>query len=105
MRKSLWASARRYLDTDKSGFVDYSEFLAAAMDRKKLLSLERLEKAFEAFDKDKNGKISAQELKLMLESTVKLDLDAYKKLIQDVDQNGDDLVDFREFKDMMGGLV
>jgi calcium-dependent protein kinase len=93
------------VDTDKSGFVDYSEFLAAAMDRKKLLSLERLEKAFEAFDKDKNGKISAQELKLMLESTVKLDLEAYKKLIQDVDQNGDDLVDFREFKDMMSGLV
>lgn len=93
------------VDTDKSGFIDYSEFLAAAMDRKKLLSLERLEKAFEAFDKDKNGKISAQELKLMLESTTKLELDTYKRLIQEVDQNGDELVDFKEFKDMMSGLV
>ena len=93
------------VDTDKSGYIDYSEFLAAAMDRKKLLSMERLEKAFEAFDKDKNGKISAQELKLMLESTTKFDLDAYKRLISEVDQNGDELVDFKEFKDMMIGLV
>jgi len=67
--------------------------------------MERLEKAFEAFDKDKNGKISAQELKLMLESTTKFDLDAYKRLISEVDQNGDELVDFKEFKDMMIGLV
>lgn len=93
------------VDTDKSGYIDYSEFLAAAMDRKKLLSMERIEKAFEAFDKDKNGKISAQELKLMLESTTKLELDAYKRLINEVDQNGDELVDFKEFKDMMSGLV
>ena len=69
------------VDTDRSGYIDYSEFIAAAMDRKKLLSLERLETAFQAFDKDNNGKISAEELKLMLDSNVKFDLNAYSKLI------------------------
>ncbi|OMJ83887.1 hypothetical protein SteCoe_15116 [Stentor coeruleus] len=93
------------VDTDRSGFIDYSEFLAAAMDRKKLLSIERLEAAFQAFDKDQNGKISAEELKLMLESNTRLQLGAYSKLILDVDQNGDEMVDFKEFKDMMLSLV
>ena len=93
------------VDTDRSGYIDYSEFIAAAMDRKKLLSLERLETAFQAFDKDNNGKISAEELKLMLDSNVKFDLNAYSKLIAEVDQNGDEMVDFKEFKDMMLSLV
>ena len=92
------------IDTDKSGFVDYSEFLAAAMDRSKLLSAERLQSAFEAFDRDKNGKISAQELKAMLENGNKLEIEVYSKLIREVDQNGDSLVDFREFLDMMNKL-
>lgn len=93
------------VDTDRSGFIDYTEFLAAAMDRKKLLSIERLELAFQAFDKDKNGKISAEELKLMLETDSKLDIEAYAKLISEVDQNGDEMVDFKEFKDMMLSLL
>ena len=93
------------VDTDRSGYIDYSEFLAAAMDRKKLLSVERLEAAFHAFDKDNNGKISAEELKLMLDSKPKLEITAYKKLINEVDQNGDELVDFKEFEAMMLSLI
>ena len=93
------------VDTDRSGYIDYSEFLAAAMDRKKLLSVERLEAAFHAFDKDNNGKISAEELKLMLDSKPKLEITAYRKLISEVDQNGDQLVDFKEFEAMMLSLV
>ena len=93
------------VDTDKNGYIDYSEFLAAAIDRNKLLSIERLEAAFNAFDKDRNGKISAEELKLMLESNQKLEISAYSKLIGEVDQNGDEMVDFKEFKDMMLALL
>lgn len=92
-------------DTDKSGFIDYSEFLAAAMDKKKLLSEEKLEAAFKAFDHDNNGKITAQELKYLLESHIKYDITTYSKLIEQVDQNGDGMIDFKEFKDMMISLM
>ena len=93
------------VDTDGSGYIDYSEFIAAAMDKKKLLSEEKLEAAFKAFDTDHNGKITAQELKSFLESEVKVDISAYRRLIQQVDKNGDGVIDFDEFKEMMNMLA
>ncbi|OMJ87595.1 hypothetical protein SteCoe_10688 [Stentor coeruleus] len=93
------------VDTDNSGYIDYSEFLAAAMDKKKLLSEAKLEAAFKAFDRDDNGKITAQELKYLLEAHVKIDISAYAKLIEQVDRNGDGMIDFSEFKEMMISLI
>jgi calcium-dependent protein kinase len=55
-----------FCDTDGSGHIDYNEFLAAAFDRSKLLSKEKLESAFETFDKDGNGKISVNEFKELI---------------------------------------
>lgn len=54
------------VDTDKSGEIDYTEFVIATMNRQKLLSRERLQAAFNAFDKDGSGSISADELREML---------------------------------------
>ena len=51
------------VDIDQSGFVDYSEFLAATLDRSVYLQEEKLWSAFLTFDKDGSGKISAQELR------------------------------------------
>jgi len=93
------------IDTDNSGYIDYSEFLAAAMDKKKFLSSQRLEASFHAFDRDNNGKITAQELKHILESEIKIDITAYSNLIKQVDKNGDGMIDFKEFKDMMMELI
>ena len=93
------------IDTDRSGFIEYSEFLVAAMDRKKLLSPEHLEAVFQAFDSDKNGKISAAELKNVLDYQQNLDISVYANLIKEVDQNGDGCVDYREFKIMMTSLL
>ena len=39
------------VDIDKSGEIDYTEFIAATLDRKKIISKERLEQAFNLFDK------------------------------------------------------
>ena len=39
------------IDIDKSGFIDYSEFVVAAMNEKSLLSNEKLMQAFKMFDK------------------------------------------------------
>ncbi len=39
------------IDMDGSGEIDYNEFLAFSLNRKKLLSKNNLEMAFKAFDK------------------------------------------------------
>jgi calcium-dependent protein kinase len=39
------------VDIDKSGFIDYSEFVIASMNEKALLSTEKLQAAFKMFDK------------------------------------------------------
>ena len=51
------------VDMDKSGFIDYSEWVVATIDKKKLLSEEKLKAAFSLFDKDGGGTISAHEVK------------------------------------------
>jgi calcium-dependent protein kinase len=39
------------IDLDGNGYIDYNEFLAATMNRSKLLSKNNLEIAFKTFDK------------------------------------------------------
>lgn len=39
------------VDIDKNGHIDYTEFISATMDKRKLLSKERLKSAFNLFDK------------------------------------------------------
>jgi calcium-dependent protein kinase len=54
------------VDIDKSGFIDYSEFVIASMNEKTLLTNEKLQAAFKMFDKDGSGSISASEIKEVL---------------------------------------
>ena len=50
-------------DTDGSGEIDYSEWVIATMDKKKLLTEDKLLMAFNMFDKDNGGSISSAEVK------------------------------------------
>ena len=54
------------VDTDKSGFIDYSEFVVAATSQSALTSQEKLQAAFKMFDKDGSGMISADEIREVL---------------------------------------
>ena len=65
MKESEIYEIFKKIDTDNSGTIDYSEFITASIDRKKMLSKKRLEKIFKMFDKDGSGTISANELKAM----------------------------------------
>jgi len=51
------------VDTDKSGAIDYSEFVVATMNEKNLLSNNKLQTAFKMFDKDGGGSISTDEIR------------------------------------------
>jgi len=54
------------VDSDNSGFIDYTEFVVAAMNQQELTSNEFLQAAFKMFDKDGSGVISADEIKTVL---------------------------------------
>ena len=49
-------------DTDGDGKIDFDEFSTAALDKKKHISRENIQKAFKMFDQNGDGKISPQEL-------------------------------------------
>ena len=49
-------------DTDNSGSIDYTEFLAATLDAQIFLRDDYLKTAFDMFDKDGSGKIDKNEL-------------------------------------------
>ena len=54
------------VDTDRSGYIDYSEFVVAAMNERQLTSNDKLQAAFKMFDKDGSGIISADEIREVL---------------------------------------
>ena len=92
------------IDIDGNGFIDYTEFILASMNKEKMLTTERLEATFNLFDKDGSGKITAKELKEILEIHDVED-SSWDNLIAEVDSNGDGGVDLKEFKDMMLALL
>jgi len=91
------------VDFDQNGFLEYSEFVTVAMDRKQLCSRERLSKAFNLFDTDGSGKISSNEL-AQLFGMSELGSDEWTNLIAEIDQNGDGQVDLDEFVQMLAKL-
>jgi len=88
-------------DSDGSGEIDYSEFVVATMDKRKLLSNEKLEAAFNLFDKDGSGTISANEVKEVLGVGKNIDEKIWNDIVMEVDSNGDGEISFSEFKTMM----
>ena len=88
------------IDLDGSGSISYNEFLTSIIDSKKFLTEDRLEKAFKMLDRDENGLLSVDEIKSFFGGDEK----TWKKVLKDVDKNGDGDVDYKEFKQMMIGF-
>jgi len=91
------------LDTDGSGCINYTEFIAATIDQRIYLKNERLFEAFKNFDKDNSGKISVNEIG----SIINLNKDDFKNLEEEIkkfDLNGDGEIDYNEFCNMMATL-
>lgn len=87
------------LDTDKSGNIDYTEFMAATLNQAQYQKKDILWAAFRKFDLNGDGKISKAELATLIkEDKDKID----KAIFQGADLDGDGEVDFEEFCAMMG---
>jgi len=69
------------VDLDGSGYIDYSEWVVATINKKKLLSPEKLKAAFVLFDRDGGGTISALEVKEMLCQGQNIDDEVWEKII------------------------
>jgi calcium-dependent protein kinase len=99
-------SIMRVADSDGSGEIDYSEWLAATTDKNMLISDEKLRTAFEYFDKDGSGSISLDEIKSVLGVKKRLvDDKIWSELIREADADGNGEIDYDEFKGMMSKLV
>ncbi len=88
------------IDLDNSGSISYNEFLTSVIDSKKILTEDRLRKAFDMFDKDSSGTLDIEEIKGFFGGNE----NTWKRVLKDVDTNGDGQVDFQEFKKMMIGF-
>jgi calcium-binding protein CML len=116
----------REVDTNGDGFIDLAEFMdlntrAMAADcsgntmpevhSSELLpaqsagSVDAMMSAFNVFDVDKNGFISAEELHFVLAGfgDENVSVDDCRCMIQCVDEDGDQMVNFREFEALMNG--
>jgi len=96
------------IDTDGSGVLDYSEFVAATLDKRKYIQEDMCWRAFKTFDVDGGGTIDKEELLKLLgfdsladQMQVKLTEAEVDAIMNEVDLNRDGKIDFEEFMAMM----
>lgn len=92
------------MDVDGSGSIDYTEFLAATLDKKQYQQESICWAAFQVFDTDGSGSISKAELDKVLASGSLEDVmgsQAVARVLKECDQDGDGQIDFNEFMRMM----
>ncbi|GAY42854.1 hypothetical protein CUMW_070110 [Citrus unshiu] len=88
-------------DVDKSGTIDYTEFITATMHRHKLEKEENLYKAFKYFDEDDSGFITREELRQAMNQYGMGDEATIDEILEDVDTDKDGRINYEEFVAMM----
>lgn len=86
------------VDTNKDGYIYYTEFLAATLKTQGRIQEERLASAFERFDSDDTGFISRENLRIILGSDYTKE--KVDKIMLEADENGDGVISFQEFLDV-----
>ena len=98
------------IDSDHNGYLEYEEFVRAAIDKDHFLSVNFLQFAFNYFDKDHDGEITLEEVKnkFFLNDKNKNSLkaqDQLQKSFNEIDINGDGKLSFEEFAKMMENII
>lgn len=69
------------------------------------MDLEMLEQVFAEIDQDHSGALDADELKaLMVRANINVSPEELDEMIQMADENGDGLIDLREFKKLFSNF-
>eukprot|EP00746_Dinoflagellata_sp_MGD_P132960 gnl/MRDRNA2_/MRDRNA2_66641_c0_seq2.p1 gnl/MRDRNA2_/MRDRNA2_66641_c0~~gnl/MRDRNA2_/MRDRNA2_66641_c0_seq2.p1 ORF type:complete len:525 (-),score=97.86 gnl/MRDRNA2_/MRDRNA2_66641_c0_seq2:94-1668(-) len=103
-----------HIDTTGNGVIDYTEFVAAALDKKMYLQEDLCWSAFRVFDIHGNGRLTKDELAKMLgggnsdkeceevwQDVMHIDRMEIERILKDHDADGDGAIDFDEFMVMM----
>lgn len=85
-------------DVDKSGQIQYTEFLAATLEARGYLEEERIAEAFESIDRDHSGFIDKDELKEVLGES--FTMEQIDDIIRAADKNNDGRISYDEFFDV-----
>lgn len=82
--------AMNVIDSNQNGLIDYTEFIAACLQSYNYLQESHLRSAFAYFDQDNSGTISADELRMCLQSDdFTLSEEQIQQLLEGVDTDGD----------------
>lgn len=91
------------VDTNCSGAIDYSEFIAAGLDDTCYQDKETKWNAFNVFDIDGDGYISKDELSKLLRPG-RLRTQTVDAMVDSADSDGDGRINFQEFSMMLGSV-
>ena len=99
-----------HIDADHNGFIEYEEFIRAAIDKNYFLSDNFIKFAFSYFDRDGSGNITMEEVKNLfyLNEKNKKSSEAEKQLkssFDEIDINHDGSLSFEEFVQMMKNII
>jgi calmodulin len=87
---------------DKSGTVEFNEFIELMAPRMFESNEDDMLEAFKTFDRNGDGFISAEELRSVMKSMgQQLSAKEVEDMVKAADQNGDGRVDYHEFVKMM----
>ena len=77
------------IDVNKDGFVDYTEFITAAIDKVSILNRDNLMAAFKLIDTDDSGMITKDELQAAFDGHKQKDESLWEDIMKEVDTNND----------------
>ena len=98
----------RNIDMDNNGYIEYEEFVRAAVSKDKFLNENVLRFAFRYFDKDGSGEITFDEIEAVFKESITDKNKVHESLAQiinEVDANGDGVISFNEFADIMKKML
>ena len=96
------------IDMDNNGYIEYEEFVRAAVNKERFLNENVLKFAFRYFDKDGSGEITFDEIEAVFKKSIKDKTKVHeglKQIITEVDTNGDGNISFQEFCDVMKKMM
>ena len=96
------------LDMNNNGYIEYEEFVRAAIDKEIFITDNILLFAFKYFDKDGSGEIYFDEIEKVFKNSIpdksKVH-DSLTKIMNEVDINGDGKISFIEFCRVMKRML